>query len=158
MRDDDSTKHVHNVHKLYPKLKRKHMHVPIVNTTCLKVFTPKNVLNYIHKLCKDKHNHMFMIHRFLHNLKPNQVKCIFQYIENNNDTKLDTRILRMIKDVLYFKIHYEHEHANKNINTPKNTCIPNLRIKIPFLSKGIELLKLENIINSSKLDKTLPNL
>ena len=53
-------------------------------------------------------------------------------------------------------MHFEHEH-DKNVNTSKNKPKPNLRIKIPFLSKGVELLKLENIINSDKLCKTLPD-
>ena len=97
---------------------------------------------------------MYLIYCFINNLNEEQTHILYDYMQHKQN--MNIRIQHMIKDILYYKIHEQHNDDN-DTNKNKHQTLPNLRMKIPFISKGIELLKLENIINSDKLRKTLPN-
>ena len=66
---------------------------------------------------------------------------------------MNKRIVYMIKDILCYNLFEKY----KTNNIQQNYKIPDLLIKVPFLSSGVEHVKLENIINSKKLNNTLPD-
>jgi len=148
-REGDS-KRIKNIYNLYPKLKRKH--ISTNQTKKFKSFNPYKICEYIVKLCNNRKTWMYMVHKFINTFNTKQSEILYNYIQKNN-TNINDRIRKMVNDILYYKFGDIRDETKQ---VSKKNC-PQLRMKIPFLSKGVELLNLEQIMNSKKLDETLPS-
>lgn len=148
-REGDS-KRIKNIFNLYPKLKTKH--IATKQTRKFRTFDPCKIYDYIMKLCNNRKSWIYMIHKFIISFNRKQSKILYNYIRTHK-TNISNRIQKMIEDMLYYKFA---DIEDKIKSMSKGNC-PKLRMKIPFLSKGVELLNLEQIINSNRLDETLPS-
>ena len=63
----------------------------------------------------------------------------------------------IIKDLIAYKLKYRLIKNNSLLYSKTKTKVNSLLVKIKFINKGIEFIKLESILSNPNIINTLPN-
>lgn len=150
-------------HKRKMKCKDGFKHIPK-----LKCFKPMNVINDCMRILMNNELWLCNIYQLISKLSIKQCVMLSNFMINNdnifyysdNDDKYSRKTLfkqmnAIIRDLINFKIHHRHSYLESK--SKSKSKIDNVMIKVKYINKGIELLKLETIFNHKSIVGSLPS-
>ena len=73
------------------------------------------------------------------------------YFKDDTNENIYYRIVLICKDIIKYKLHLQNNETHNNV---KNR--PYVTMKINYINRGIELIKLEQILNNKNIQDTIP--